>query len=68
MALMLVSTALWAEETVTVSAKSTDISEGLDLKVVAKLFAEAKNLEEFETMLNNPRASRLSSCRRDRRG
>ena len=54
MALMLMSTALWAEETVTVSAKSTDISEGLDLKVVAKLFAEAKNLEEFETMLNNP--------------
>ncbi len=54
MALMLMSTALWADETVTVSAKSTDISEGLDLKVVAKLFAEAKNLEEFETMLNNP--------------
>ena len=63
MGLMLLSTALWAEETVTVSAKSTDISEGLDLKVVAKLFAEAKNLEEFETMLNN---SGLSSCRRDR--
>ena len=48
------STALWADETVTVSANSSDISEGLDLKVVAKLFAEAKNLEEFETMLNNP--------------
>ncbi len=54
MTLMLMATALWAEETITVSAKSTDISEGLDLKVVAKLFAEAKNLEEFETMLNNP--------------
>ena len=54
MTLMLMCTALWAEETVTVSAKSTDISEGLDLKVVAKLFADAKNLEEFETMLNNP--------------
>ena len=54
MALMLMSSALWADETITVSAKSTDISEGLDLKVVAKLFAEAKNLEEFETMLNNP--------------
>ena len=54
MALMLMSTALWAEETITVSANSTDISEGLDLKVVAKLFAEAKNLEEFENMLNNP--------------
>jgi len=54
MTLMLMSTALWADETVTVSANSSDISEGLDLKVVAKLFAEAKNLEEFETMLNNP--------------
>ena len=54
MTLMLASTALWAEETITVSANSSDISEGLDLKVVAKLFAEAKNLEEFETMLNNP--------------
>ena len=54
MTLMLMSMALWAEQTVTVSANSSDISEGLDLKVVAKLFAEAKNLEEFETMLNNP--------------
>ena len=54
MTLMLMSTMLWADETITVSANSSDISEGLDLKVVAKLFAEAKNLEEFETMLNNP--------------
>ena len=54
MTLMLMSTALWADETITVSANSSDISEGLDLKVVAKLFAEAKNLEQFETMLNNP--------------
>ena len=54
MTLMLMSTMLWADQTVTVSANSSDISEGLDLKVVAKLFAEAKNLEEFETMLNNP--------------
>ena len=54
MTLMLMSSALWADETVTVSANSSDISEGLDLKVVAKLFAEAENLEQFETMLNNP--------------
>ena len=54
MTLMLMCTALWADETITVSANSSDISEGLDLKVVAKLFADAKNLEEFETMLNNP--------------
>ncbi len=54
MTLMLMSMALWAEETITVSANSSDISEGLDLKVVAKLFAEAENLEQFENMLNNP--------------
>ena len=54
MTLLLMSTMLWADETITVTANSSDISEGLDLKVVAKLFAEAKNLEEFETMLNNP--------------
>ena len=54
MTLMLMGMAAWAEQTVTVSANSSDISEGLDLKVVAKLFAEAKNLEEFETTLNNP--------------
>ena len=54
MMLLMMSAALWADETITVSANSSDISEGLDLKVVAKLFAEAKNLEEFETMLNNP--------------
>ena len=54
MTFALMSTMLLANETITVSANSSDISEGLDLKVVAKLFAEAKNLEEFETMLNNP--------------
>lgn len=52
--LTLMSVASWADETITVSANSTDISEGLDLKVVAKLFAEAENLEQFEMKLNNP--------------
>ena len=44
----------FADEVVTVSANNADISANLDLKIVAKLFGEAKNLEEFETMLNNP--------------
>lgn len=43
-----------ADETITVSANSSEIADGLDLKVVAKLFAEAKNLEQFEQMLNTP--------------
>lgn len=43
-----------ADETVTVTATSTDISDNLDLKTVATLFGQAKDLEEFEAMLNNP--------------
>lgn len=53
-ALMMGTMTVRADETVTVSATNSDISQGLDLRVVAKLFAEAKNLEQFETMLNNP--------------
>ena len=43
-----------ADETVTVTATSSDISENLDLKTVATLFGQAKDLEQFEQMLNNP--------------
>lgn len=43
-----------ADETVTVTATSTDVSENLDLKTVATLFGQAKDLEQFERMLNNP--------------
>lgn len=54
-ALMLLSLmAIRAEETITVSATNSDVSQGLDLKAVAKLFARAANLEEFEAVLNNP--------------
>ena len=44
---LLLST-LWgrADETVTVTATSTDISENLDLKTVATLFGQAKDLEQ----------------------
>lgn len=45
---------LRADETITVSATSSDISEDLNLKTVATLFGQAKDLEQFETMLNNP--------------
>lgn len=43
-----------ADETITVTATSTDISENLNLKTVATLFGQAENLEEFEAMINNP--------------
>lgn len=43
-----------ADQTVTVTATNADISEDLDLKTVATLFGQAKDLEQFEQMLNSP--------------
>ena len=54
LAMLLMGVLTFAEETITVSANSKDISQSLDLKVVAKLFAEASTTEQFENMLNNP--------------
>lgn len=45
---------VFADETVTVTATSSDISENLDLKTVATLFGQAKDLEQFEQLLNDP--------------
>ncbi len=53
-ALLLSAWTVRADETITVTATSTDISENLDLKTVATLFGQAENLEQFEQMLNNP--------------
>ena len=52
--LLAFTTFAMADETITVTATNDDISGGLDLKTVAALFGQAKNVEEFETMLNNP--------------
>ena len=55
MAILLISSLVArADETITVSATNSDIAANLDLKVVAKLFGEAKDLEDFEAKLNNP--------------
>ena len=51
---LLIPTLSYADETVTVTATSSDISENLDLKTVATLFGQAKDLEQFEQLLNNP--------------
>lgn len=45
---------LRADQTVTVTATNSDISQDLDLKTVATLFGQAKDLEQFEQLLNNP--------------
>lgn len=52
--LFMVPYAAMADETVTVTATSSDISENLDLKTVATLFGQAKDLEQFEALLNTP--------------
>ena len=52
--LFLVPHSIMADETVTVTATTSDISENLDLKTVATLFGQAKDLEQFEQLLNNP--------------
>ena len=38
-----------------VNAQNTEISDNLDLRVVASIFGDSKNLEEFERKLNDPR-------------
>lgn len=51
---------LLAQNITTIEAKSFDISDNLDLDAVASIFGEARNLEDFENKLNDPRL-RLSN-------
>jgi len=46
---------LKAQDVTTVEASSDDVSENLDLEAVASLFGEAKDLEDFEKRLNDPK-------------
>ncbi|NBW28014.1 MAG: hypothetical protein EBR38_05545 [Flavobacteriaceae bacterium] len=39
----------------TVNASNSEISDNLDLKAVASIFGDSKNLEDFEYRLNNPK-------------
>ncbi|NMH27316.1 hypothetical protein [Flavobacterium silvaticum] len=54
LALILSSGQLFAQDRTTVTAKNYDISDNLDLRAVASLFGESRNLEEFEQKLNDP--------------
>ena len=46
-----------AQDKTTVSATSSDISDNLDLRAVASIFGDSKDLEDFEYRLNNPKAA-----------
>jgi len=50
---LLFSTICMAQKKITVEAQSYDISNNLDLKAVASLFGESKDLEDFEMRLND---------------
>ena len=46
---------IFAQDVTTVRANSSDISDNLDLQAVASVFGEARDLEEFEQKLNDPK-------------
>ena len=46
---------MMAQDVTTVRANSTDISDNLDLKAVASIFGDSRDLEDFERRLNDPK-------------
>lgn len=46
---------LHAQDRTTVTATSSDISDNLDLKAVASIFGDSRDLEDFERRLNDPK-------------
>ncbi len=48
-------TIMFGQDVTTVTATSYDISDNLDLKAVASIFGESKDLEDFEYRINNPK-------------
>ncbi len=53
---LIVTTPLNAQDVASIEATSDDISENLDLKAVASVFGDTKDLETFEQKLNDPEA------------
>ncbi len=45
---------IFAQDRTTVNATSSEISDNLDLRAVASIFGDAKDLEDFERQLNDP--------------
>ena len=46
---------LLAQDRTTVNATSSEISDDLDLRAIASIFGDAKNLDVFERQLNDPK-------------
>lgn len=47
-------TSLFAQDRTTVTANNSDISDNLDLRAVASIFGDSKDLADFERRLNDP--------------
>ena len=52
---LLLSATVFAQDKTKVTANSSDISDNLDLRAVATVFGDAKDLEDFEQRLNDPK-------------
>ncbi|WP_290838318.1 hypothetical protein [Flavobacterium sp.] len=51
---ILFTTGLFAQDRTTVTATNYDVSDNLDLKAVASIFGDSRDLEDFERRLNDP--------------
>ena len=49
-------TSVFAQDRTTVTANNTEISDNLDLRAVATLFGDSRDLEDFERRLNDPKS------------
>ena len=47
-------TSVFAQDRTTVTANNSEISDNLDLRAVASIFGDSKDLADFERRLNNP--------------
>lgn len=51
---LLTVSSMFAQDVTTVRATNSDISDNLDLRAVASIFGDSKDLEDFERKLNDP--------------
>ena len=45
----------FAQDRTTVNATSSEISDNLDLRAIASIFGDSRDLEDFENRLNDPK-------------
>ena len=53
--LLLFAFSSFAQDKTIVTSSNSEISDNLDLRAIASLFGDARNLEEFERLLNDPK-------------